>query len=195
MELRGAVPLSHFYLHQWLRPGDHVVDATCGNGQDTLLLARLVGEGGRVWALDIQPQALERTRERLAAADWAAPVQLLQAGHERLAEVVRGPLRAVVFNLGYLPGGDRACVTRPESTVAGLGQAVELLEPGGILLAVVYTGHPGGEAEGPAIAAWAAGLPPRHFHVWEHRQANRPPTAPYLVMVVKGAERRPGQRP
>ena len=64
MELRGAVPLCHYYLQQWLRPGDRAVDATCGNGRDTLLLARLVGEEGRVWALDIQAEALARTRQR-----------------------------------------------------------------------------------------------------------------------------------
>ncbi|MBJ6727686.1 class I SAM-dependent methyltransferase [Geomesophilobacter sediminis] len=181
--LRGAVPLAHHFLRERVGEGDRVVDATCGNGQDTLLLAQLVGPSGKVWAFDLQESAIAATRELLEREGVAGRVELLQSGHEGIADHVAGPLQAAVFNLGYLPGGDPSLVTRPESTVAALQQALDLLLPGGILTIAVYTGHPGGDEEARAVEAWCSALPPKKFNVWRHRQLNRPEYAPYLVMV------------
>ena len=183
--LAGAVPLAHYFLRERVRTGDSVVDATCGNGQDALLLAGLVGSSGRVVAFDVQAEALARTRARLAAAGLAERVTLVHAGHERLAEFVQGGQRAIVFNLGYLPAGDQSVRTEPVSTLAALNQAVELLLPGGLVLVAVYTGHAGGEEEWRAVADWAAALPPRSCNVWQARQLNRSPAAPFLVVVEK----------
>jgi SAM-dependent methyltransferase len=183
--LRGAVALSHFLLRERVRAGDRVVDATCGNGHDTLLLAQLVGPTGRVWAFDIQAAALSRARGLLLEAGCMAQTELVAAGHERLREFVAAPLRAVVFNLGYLPGGDKSCVTRPEQTLVALQQVADLLLPGGVVTIAVYTGHPGGAEEGEAIEAWTGRLPPALFNVWHCRQPNRSATAPYLVVVEK----------
>jgi predicted methyltransferase len=183
--IRGAVAMSRFFLRERVRPGERVVDATCGNGHDTLLLARLVGPTGKVWAFDLQERALAATRELLAGAGCLAQAILVAAGHERLAELVQEPIRAVVFNLGYLPGGEKGVVTRPAETLTALDQAADLLLPGGLITVCVYTGHPGGPEEGEAVAKWAAALPPAVFNVWISRQPNRPPTAPYLVLVEK----------
>lgn len=185
MALRGAVSLCHAFLRQVVQPGDHVVDATCGNGRDTLLLAELVGVEGKVWAFDVQEAALRATDELLREKGCRDQVELLHVGHEHLVSHVTEPLRAAVFNLGYLPGGDRGLVTRPESTVTALKQALELLLPGGLLLIVLYTGHPGAQQECSAVEQWAAALSPRSFHVWRSRQLNRPETAPYLLLVEK----------
>jgi predicted methyltransferase len=184
--LRGAVALSRFFLLERVRPGDVVVDATCGNGHDTLLLARLVGPAGRVWAFDVQLEAVESTRALLAGEGVLDRVEIVQAGHERLAEFVRGPLAAVVFNLGYLPGGEKELVTRPEHTVTALQQAAGFLSPGGMITVCIYTGHPGGPEEGEAVESWAMSLSPDRFNVWRSRQMNRPETAPYLVLVERG---------
>jgi SAM-dependent methyltransferase len=183
--LRGAVALSHFFLRERLRAGDAVVDATCGNGHDTLLLAQLIGPAGKVWAFDIQAAALAATRGLLEEGGCLAQAELVAAGHERLGEFVTGPLRAAVFNLGYLPGGDKSCVTRPEQTVAALQQGLGLLLPGGIVTIAVYTGHTGGTEEGEAVEEWAASLSPVLYNVWRCRQHNRPAMAPYLVLVEK----------
>ena len=183
--LRGAVPLAHFLLRQRISPGDLVVDATCGNGQDTLLLAELAGEGGRVWGFDLQPQAISATRALLEAHGRLASVELILAGHERLAEFVPGGVAAAVFNLGYLPGGDCSLVTSPESSVAALTQAAALLKPSGIITVALYTGHAGGPDEAQAVERWGAALPPKSFNVWCNRQLNRPATAPYLVVVER----------
>lgn len=183
--LSGAVPFSHFILRERLRPGDRAVDATCGNGYDTLFLARLVGTAGKVWAFDVQENALSVTDERLAAAGCRERALLVLGGHERLAEVVTEPVRAVVFNLGYLPGAEKETITSPDTTRAALEQAAGLLLPGGVVTVAVYSGHPGGAEEGLAVEEWAAALPPGRFNVWRCRQLNRPETAPYLVVVER----------
>jgi SAM-dependent methyltransferase len=183
--LRGAVTLAHFFLRERVRPGDRVVDATCGGGRDTLLLASLVGATGRVWAFDLQATAISATRELLAPEGLLPRVDLVQSGHERLGELVHEPLRAAVFNLGYLPGGDKGVVTEAENTLVALNHAAGLLLPGGIITVCIYTGHPGGTEEAEAVERWGGELPPERFNVWRSRQLNRPETAPYLVLIEK----------
>jgi len=183
--LRGAVPLSHFFLRQRVCPGDLVLDATCGNGLDTLLLAVLAGEGGRVWGFDIQPHAIAATRELLEREGRLAQVELVEASHDRLCEFVPAGLKAAVFNLGYLPGGQTSLITCPESTVSAIGQAAALLKPAGIITISLYTGHQGGPEEALAVESWGASLAPKDFNVWCSRQLNRPGIAPYLILVER----------
>lgn len=174
-------------------PGDAVIDATAGGGVDTLFLALTVGPKGRVYAFDVQEAALSRTRDRLAEAAAGggrplAPVELLLAGHERMPELIPSPLhgtiRAVMFNLGYLPGGDEAIITKPDTTLAALKSSLELLAPGGIVTAVLYPGHSGGETEAAAVERWAADLPASRAQTVVYRFPQKP-HAPYLVAVEK----------
>lgn len=222
-------------------PGAIVVDATAGGGVDTLFLARIVGPGGRVYAFDVQAEALARTRARLEAAQEAGgsaagaggadaggparggpdgdgtrsgpgggargdrgdakggqlgEVELLHAGHERMAAQVpaesHGRVRAVMFNLGYLPGGSGSggteaagpVVTRPGTTVAALDAALTLLAPGGIATIVVYPGHDGGRDEADAVDAWIGALPDAAAQALLYRFPKRP-DSPYLYALEK----------
>ncbi|MGF1679352.1 MAG: class I SAM-dependent methyltransferase [Candidatus Methylacidiphilales bacterium] len=178
----------HQHVERHLAPGDRVVDATAGNGHDTLFLARQVGLSGRVAAFDIQQEAIENTRMRLEAAGLLASVLLIHASHERMLEHLptdwSGTVKAVIFNLGYLPNGDHALVTRPASTLAAMCHALELLANGGVLAAVLYHGHPGGREEMAAVLDWVAGLDTGHYHVeLPPRMVNE---APQPLLVFKG---------
>lgn len=183
--LRGPVPLSHLFLHTVVRDGHRTVDATCGNGHDTLLLARLVGARGHVWAFDIQQQAITETSRRLEESDLTDRVTLLRTGHEELARHVSEPVQTVLFNLGYRPGGDRSIITRPETTGSALEQSLHLLAAGGIVLVTVYPGHSGGADEQSTVEDWASGLDPRAFHCWRMGQTNVSSEAPYLFLIQK----------
>jgi len=185
--LRGPVALSHLILRHFVRSGDNVVDATCGNGNDTHLLAGLVGSQGTVWAFDIQEKALLATAERLAANGLAERARLILAGHETLSEHITAPVSAVVFNLGYLPSGDRSIITRPETTRSALEQAVQILANGGILAITVYPGHSGGKSEAGMIDEWSAALPQHEFHAWRMGQANTTADAPLFILIQKAA--------
>ncbi|GJM70738.1 hypothetical protein HMSSN036_29540 [Paenibacillus macerans] len=145
-----------------------------------------------MFAFDIQPQALNLTRERLdkGAPSSLAGVTLIERSHAEMGAAlpaeVHGRLGAVMFNLGYLPaaGADPALITLPDSTIPALEAAVCLLRPRGILTAVLYPGHPGGETEAAAVEAWAASLSAADGQAIVYRQLQRP-AAPYLVAVEK----------
>lgn len=158
---QSLTALAHQRLADVLAPGDIAIDATAGNGHDTLFLAQQIAPGGRVHAFDIQPKALEATHMRLVQAGLAKHVTLHLAGHEKMREHLPGDLTgqvaAVTFNLGYLPGGDHDLVTCPDTTLAALVQASTLLHPGRLLSVLVYRGHAGGREEAEAVADWFAG--------------------------------------
>ncbi|TVX98270.1 tRNA (mnm(5)s(2)U34)-methyltransferase [Cohnella terricola] len=146
--------------------GDIVVDATAGNGSDTLFLSRAVGPQGLVYAFDVQAEALASTERRLSAEaepSSLSPVKLVLAGHETMGDVIptdkHGRIAAAMFNLGYLPGASSPLITKPETTLAALDTALKLLRSGGILTVVVYPGHEGGLEEADAVTAWAAEVP------------------------------------
>jgi len=145
--------------HEWIAPalsaGATAVDATTGSGRDTVFLARAVGSCGRVHGFDIQPRALAAARARLAAAGLAGRVRWHLECHSRAARRIE-PARpdAIMFNLGWLPGGDRAVVTRPQTTVAALDALAAQLRAGGRLSVIAYRGHTGGGEEATSVSRW-----------------------------------------
>lgn len=180
---------SHTVLHQVLRPGDIALDATCGNGHDTLFLAREVGAGGLVHAFDIQEQALQATGAALAEEGMRERVVLHHASHEAMGELLgaelKGRVRAVMFNLGYLPWTDKALTTRAETTIPAIDAALSLLAPVGIMTIAVYTGHEGGEEESKAVHEHLAALPAKIAQVVQVGMLNHPDPALRLILVEK----------
>ncbi len=150
--------LNHIFLQQIVQPGDTVIDATAGNGQDTLFLARLVAPRGMVHALDIQAEALEATKELVRSHSLEKYVTVHLMNHAGMAEVTEIAPRAVVFNLGYLPGGDKGIITETANTVHALSVAASMLSEGGVLSVVTYSGHAGGSEEEDAVANWCRSL-------------------------------------
>lgn len=149
-------------MSQVIGPGDVAVDATVGNGADTRFLSGLVGPHGRVFGFDIQRQALDEARRRLARHEAPDNVTLIHAGHEAMAEHLPGEavgnVAGVMFNLGYLPGGDETVITRPVTTCSAIDAALAVLRPGGVASLIIYTGHPGGAEEAEAVLDHCAGL-------------------------------------
>jgi tRNA A58 N-methylase Trm61 len=148
---RDLHPRCHRALREVIQPGDAVIDATAGNGHDTCCLAEAVGSKGQVYAFDIQRAALDAARERLRDQGLDERVTWNLAGHEfmstHLPGHLRGKIRAITFNLGYLPGGDHSLTTRVPTTLAALEEAIRLLAPGGLITLMIYHGHPEGVEE------------------------------------------------
>ena len=184
-ELRSARWIAHDVLHQVVREGDTVIDATLGNGHDTLMLAGLVGESGHVIGFDIQPDAVERTRARLTEAGVISRCELYAEGHQHIAERVHTPVHAAVFNLGWLPGGDKFVTTLWETTHTAISAALALLETGGVCTVCAYPGHAEGDRERFALMDWLATLRPQEFNVLQHRFLNAGPGAPECFVIQK----------
>lgn len=185
--LPRATELAHRLLADRLRPGDAAIDATAGNGHDTVFLAKAVGPGGIVTAFDLQREAIDATRRRCEVEGVADRVRLIEGCHSRLAVAGIGCCRSVTFNLGYLPGGEKALITRPETTLAGLEAALDRLAPGGLITVVAYAGHPGGAEECAAVEEWAAGLDQESYSVSVYRFLNQANDPPRLIAIDRRA--------
>jgi predicted methyltransferase len=143
---------------QYLHEGSIAVDATAGNGFDTLYLARAVGPSGVVYACDIQSQAIEQTLCKLQKEGIANRVTLRVQSHDSLDQLVEphhhGMISVAMFNLGYLPFGDKSLTTQSDSTVSALEKSLRMLRIGGLLVVLVYRGHSGGDNEAQEVEAW-----------------------------------------
>ena len=170
------------FILEHLHEGDTAVDFTMGNGHDTEFLSKTVGESGKVYAFDIQASAVESTRKNLAAAGCSNNYTLIHDSHHNVKNYVKEPIKAGMFNLGYLPGGDKSITTMRTTTLPAIEAAIELLGRDSILLIAVYPGHPEGDAEGREITEYLSTL--SRFKVCCTKvQIINSPTSPYFMMI------------
>ena len=172
--------MAHAFLAEVVTKEDVVVDATMGNGHDTLFLAKLAKQ---VYAFDIQEQAVEKTRQRFAEADLDN-AQLILAGHETLDQYT-DHFKAAIVNLGYLPAADKSVITRPDTTLEALEKVCRGLEKGGRAAIMIYYGHEGGEVEKDAVLDFVSQLPQQDFTVALYKTINQINNPPFLVMIEK----------
>lgn len=189
MAVPKILDFAHILARRAVEEGGFAIDATVGNGHDTLFLAEQVGAEGRVLGFDVQSDALEEAHRRLESENAAAPVRLLRAGHETMNEHLDenhgGRVDVVMFNLGYLPGSNHEITTQPGSTRTALGHAVELIRPGGVITIVAYTGHEGGREEAETVARYVSDLNAQRFRSLSYHFVNQPNDPPELYVVQK----------
>ena len=182
--MKRVTHLAHDLISERLRSGQTAIDATAGNGYDTLFLARLVGKGGHVHAFDIQEAALDSTRSRLAHELCETPVSYHLCSHALLIEKATAA-SAITFNLGYLPGTDHSTITQRVSTLAALEASLRILTPGGILTCICYPGHAGGLEEAEAVLTWAHEKDQPLIKLITANEKDRHDGRPFLVALTK----------
>ena len=184
-----ALIFSHEAIRSVVVPGDVVVDATAGNGHDTVFLAELVGVRGRVFAVDAEPEATARTERRAEGGGFGDRVRVIEGRHEDLKSHVpgehHGQIKAVMFNLGYLPGKMPRVPTRPDTTVEAVKASLALICEGGVVTVVLYGGHPGGQLETALLEAWSARLPPEVYTVLSYHFLNQRNDPPRCLVIEK----------
>ena len=178
--LKRPIQVSHAFLEEVITKEDIVVDATMGNGHDTLFLARLAK---KVYAFDIQEQAIEQTTKRLAEAKLDN-VELFLTGHENVDQYVES-IKAAIFNLGYLPSADKTVITQPHTTIQALEKLCQRLVTGGRIANMIYYGHAGGDVERDAVLDFVSQLPQQEFTVALYKTINQINQPPFLVMIEK----------
>jgi hypothetical protein len=179
-----------------------LLDATAGNGHDTVFLARLAAKfqaagGGQalVHAFDVQALACARTAERLTQENLSAYVRIHQQGHEHAAETLASlhgskfvpPLQAMMFNLGYLPAANRRLTTQAATTLTALETLLSLLAPGGLASIHMYAGHANGKEESEAVKGFIAGLSNGHWLSALYQYPNKIRNPEYLALVCRKA--------
>lgn len=170
---------------EYVSVGDIVIDATCGTGRDTVALAKAVGPYGKVHAFDIQKRALKITEE-LVLENGLDNVELHEDSFCNMESYLpENCAAAAVFNLGYLPGGDKSITTTAETTTEGLEKALRIIKPGGIVTVVMYDGHEAGTAEKERVMEWAGDLDPAEYHAAYVNLINQKNHPPEIMWITK----------
>ncbi|MBQ7715676.1 MAG: SAM-dependent methyltransferase [Clostridia bacterium] len=180
LELQKKFILSH------LGEGDLAVDFTMGNGHDTEFLSKTVGKSGRVVAFDIQDKAIVSTAAHLRESGCPENWRLILASHERANEFVKEPIKAGMFNLGYMPGsGNKALTTMRNTTLPAVERALAMLGRDSILLVAVYPGHPEGAAEGRALEEYFSTISRYQYCIGQFRMLNSPSSPFFMICETK----------
>lgn len=172
-------------ISQYLHPGDIAVDCTMGNGYDTLFLAKLIGEEGKVISFDVQKVALEKTRLLLEQNKVLGSVVLVNDSHENVEKYIDKEISAAMFNLGYLPGESSNIATNANSTLSALKKCLEILKPKGVVSLVLYYGHQEGFIEKNSILQYVSSLDSRLFHVIKTEYINQKNNPPIIITIIK----------
>lgn len=177
--------VNKIFLEKIIEKGDVVIDATMGNGYDTVYLGNLVGETGKVYAFDVQEEAVKSTRKKVERDNMTSRVELILDGHENLDKYVKENVSCVVFNLGYLPRAKHVIITKPDTTLQAIKKSLDLLKPNGIISIAAYIGHEGGLEEKNHICEYLNNLDQNQYNVLHMEFTNQINNPPQLILVEK----------
>lgn len=181
---------AHSIWKEVVQQGDSVIDATCGNGNDTLILANLALTpfSGSVLAFDIQESALEMTKSKLkenVSSQMYNRITFHCACHSEFSShVMAESITLIVYNLGYLPGGDKSLTTKVETTLNSIRTALSLIKPHGLISITCYPGHEEGKKEESALLDFLRELDPKKYQCEYISWVNRP-ISPTLLIISR----------
>ena len=182
----NALGFSHQFIEAFVKEGDLCIDATAGRGRDTLFLAGLVGEAGKVLAFDIQKEAIESTDRLLTEQGVRERAELILDSHSRLADYAeRESVAAIMFNFGWLPGGDHTIFSRADTSIPAIMAGMELLREGGVMCLCLYCGKECGYEEKSRVLDYLKTVDSSRFTVCVADFVNRKGDFPIPVFIIK----------
>lgn len=177
---------AHLIIQEHLKLSDNAIDATVGNGHDTIFLANQVGNHGHVFGFDIQQEAITSSLNKIKTHNTHNNTQLFHASHSEMKQYLpkeyHGKITTIMFNLGYLPGSDKSVITQADSTLLALNISIELLAPSGIITIAAYPGHSGGKQETDQIQHWCKQLSAEQYSIQQINSSDKI-TAPKLFII------------
>ena len=193
MQRISLVNVAHNLIRDVLHPGDIAIDATVGNGHDTLFLVEQVSPSGRVFGFDIQQAAIDSTRAKIESCCKESSIagmpdlntcQSCRYGRKN-PRTISWQHQRIMFNLGYLPGGDKSIITHTDSTITALNSASRLLSSNGIITVLAYPGHQGGDLETDQVKNWCKQLDEDQFKISIVYSSENKESAPRLFVIRK----------
>lgn len=186
--IKKTTDLAMHIVHGYTIAGGVIVDATCGNGHDTLSLAKT--SPSRLYAFDIQHQATESTRSLLIREGFEeklydSTISIICDSHRFMTKYIDEPVNVVVFNLGYLPGGDKSQTTKAQETVDAVSSALSILAKDGLVCITMYSGHDEGLREKELLLSFASDLDPHIYHVAYVDFINQKKQSPDILLITK----------
>ena len=188
---QSHLDLAHSYWEKLLKEGDWAIDATCGNGNDTLKLAKILLKNGNkkqsgIIGIDLQEEAILKTKSLLQSHlsnDENSYIHLFHQSHIDFPSPAKeNPIRLIVYNLGYLPGGNKQMTTMTQCSLESVKQALDLVIPGGAVCITCYPGHEEGNREERALLNEVSKLSSLTWNVCYHTFPNRRLSASLLLI-------------
>ena len=183
--LTKITDVSKVFIDKVVKDGDIVVDATMGNGYDTIYLAQIVGDSGKVYSFDIQEQAILSTQKKVSKMNLDTRVELILDGHQNIDKYVNYEISCALFNLGYLPRANHEIITKGETTLQAIKHCLKLLKPNGVISIAIYIGHEGGIEEKNCVYNFIESLDQGKYNVLESKFVNQINNPPQLILIEK----------
>ena len=181
----NALGLSHKFIEEHVKAGDLCIDGTAGRGRDTLFLAQLVGKTGKVIAFDIQKEAVLSTEQTLADNN-VTNAEVHHLCHSKMGKFAeKGSVSAIMFNFGWLPGGDHTVFSHPETSIPAIQAGLDLLKSGGIMTLCIYHGKETGYEEKETLLPFLKTIDPKQYSVLFTDFINRTGDVPIAVLIKK----------
>jgi hypothetical protein len=179
--------LAHYLWKGILREGDSVIDATCGRGHDSLFIASLLSQWkvGRLHCIDIQKEAIESTKRRLKdslGGNFIERISFQQTCHSLFS--IEFIPKLIIYNLGYLPKGDKSIATLSEKTLMSIKNALKIIPSQGVISIMCYNGHKEGKEEQRVLESFFASLPKNEFSSQRIDKVNAE-SPPILFLITK----------
>jgi len=177
--------LSHILLKSLTNGSGIYIDATAGNGYDTLFIAKMLKQNGSLFSFDISYQAVGNTKKLLEENNISINnVNIINDSHENIDKYIgQNKIKAAIFNLGYRPHSDKTVKTMPASTILALGKILYRLECGGAVIICSYTGHDGGE-EDEQVFKYLCGMENKTYEISKTEMISRK-HSPVLYLIIK----------
>lgn len=181
--IRSTTQTALLFISQYLKPGDTAVDATCGNGHDTLALAQM--GAGKIYAFDIQETAIKNTELLLTEENIPLEnIHMILDSHTNMCDHIKEKVQVIVFNLGYLPAADKNIITNASSTITAVKEAMKLVKKDGLICISMYSGHPGGQEEKQALLDFAGTLDDSIWHATYINMTNQRKNPPEILLIT-----------
>ena len=179
--MERVIEFAHNIISRKVNKNDICVDMTIGNGKDTLFLCNLAKF---VYGFDIQQCAIENTTNYLNE-NCVNNYKLFLSSHENINLYINEKIKAFIYNLGYLPTGDKSIATCFDSTINSLKKSFELLDEKGVIVLVVYPGHKQGEIESLEVEKYVQTIPQKEYDVVKYQFINQINNPPYVIVIER----------
>lgn len=185
-KMNNIIDLLKFYLEKFVKKNGVFVDMTCGNGHDT---ERLLKEYSPkfLYSFDIQEKAREKTFERLGikSDDEISNFKFILDNHANLKSYIKEKVDLAIYNLGYLPSGDKTITTNSNDVISSFSSLINLLNDGAFVFMTLYTGFEQGKQEAEKVLSYLENLPQREFNIIKHEFINQKNNPPCFVAIEK----------
>jgi len=190
--LSSHLKFAHILWEKQLKtpPLGVVVDATLGNGHDLVALAKMINGCAPLVGYDIQTEAIANTQKKIKEELTKEEKTNLLIKNQSHADLIEENIKLIVYNLGYLPGANKAITTQTESTLKSIQLALPRLIEDGLISITCYPGHPEGARELQALKEFAQSLCKKSFCVSFMQWLNRK-NAPCLLLIQRNGAPHP----